>query len=86
MMGMGHYRGGGVGRIKGFVSQGVGGESGDRSVAPTGIGPGHGEPTLMGRLANVVPPPAHTSRASARAAPGPGEITLTLALSHRGRG
>ena len=50
MTGMGHYRGGGVGRIKGFVSQGVGGEQGDRPVAPTEIGPGHGEPTLMGRF------------------------------------
>ena len=71
---MGHYRGGGVGRIKGFVSQGVG-----RRVRATGQSPygdwtgAIGEPhASMGIVSgeNLDPPPAHTSRASARAAPG----------------
>ena len=62
MMGMGHYRGGGVGRIKGFVSQGVASASLGRPASrPFGIAPGKSG-TLTDRWEwfweNVGPPPA----------------------------
>ena len=101
MMGTGHYRGGGVGRIKGFVSLGGGGEQGDRPVAPTGIGPGRGDPTLTGRLRKPCSRPPLILREPQHERPRDPGVTLTpsgdsgqaLALSrlgasttHRGRG
>ena len=81
MMGMGHYRGGGVGRIKGFVSQGCGWRAGRLAGRPYGDWTGARGTYADGPFGQTLfPPPAHTSRASrlggsatARAAPGHGD-------------
>ena len=65
MMGMGHYRGGGVGRIKGVVSQGGGWRAGRPAGRPYGDWTGARGTYADGPFGQTLfPPPAHTSRAS----------------------
>ena len=62
MMGMGHYRGGGVGRIKGFVSQGCGWRAGRPAGRPYGDWTGAQGTYADGPFGQTLfPPPAHTS-------------------------
>ena len=78
MMGMWHYRGGGVGRIKGFVSQGCGWRAGRPAGRPYGDWTGARGTYADGPFGQTLfPPPAHTLRASARAAPGHGDHPIS---------